>query len=108
MGWKLGFGCVLRLSQQLEQGILLILLSGMRLSPLSTVDATVLMYQPHMIDDGDCGAVGRIKIGRGNRSTRRKPAPLPRCPPQIRLWTALLLLFCQTSIAFSFPVICMM
>jgi hypothetical protein len=28
-----------------------------------------------MIDDDDCGASGGIKIGRGNRSTRRKPAP---------------------------------
>jgi hypothetical protein len=36
-----------------------------------------------MIDDGDCGAIGGIKIGRGNRSTRRKPAPAPLCPPQI-------------------------
>jgi hypothetical protein len=24
-----------------------------------------------------------MKIGMGNRSTRRKPAPVPRCPPQI-------------------------
>jgi hypothetical protein len=24
-----------------------------------------------MIDDGDCGAIGGMKIGRGNRSTRR-------------------------------------
>jgi hypothetical protein len=30
-----------------------------------------------MIDEGDCGAVGGMKIGRGNRSTRRKPAPAP-------------------------------
>jgi hypothetical protein len=28
------------------------------------------------------GAVGGI-IGRGNRSTRRKSAPVPFCPPQI-------------------------
>jgi hypothetical protein len=34
-----------------------------------------------MIDD-ECGAVGGI-IGRGNRSTRRKPAPVPLCPLQI-------------------------
>jgi hypothetical protein len=26
-----------------------------------------------------------MKIGRGNRSTRRKPAPTPLCPPQIPL-----------------------
>jgi hypothetical protein len=36
-----------------------------------------------MIDEGGCGAIGGIKIGRGNRSTRRKPAPAPLCPPQI-------------------------
>jgi hypothetical protein len=36
-----------------------------------------------MIDDGDCGAIGEKNIVRGNRSTRRKPAPAPLCPPQI-------------------------
>jgi hypothetical protein len=36
-----------------------------------------------MIDDGDCGAVGGMRIGRGNRITRRKPAPVSLCPPQI-------------------------
>jgi hypothetical protein len=35
-----------------------------------------------MIDD-ECGAVGGMRIGRGNRSTRRKPASVPLCPPQI-------------------------
>jgi hypothetical protein len=30
-----------------------------------------------MIDDDECGAVGGIRIGRGNRSTRRKPDPVP-------------------------------
>jgi hypothetical protein len=24
-----------------------------------------------------------MRIGRGNRSTQRKPAPVPLCPPQI-------------------------
>jgi hypothetical protein len=33
--------------------------------------------------DYDDGEVGGTKIGRGNRSTRRKPAPAPLCPPQI-------------------------
>jgi hypothetical protein len=33
----------------------------------------------------DCGAIGGMKIGRGKRSTRRKPAPAPLCPPQIPL-----------------------
>jgi hypothetical protein len=53
-----------------------------RLSPLGTSAAVGLLYQPRMIDD-DYGAVGGIIIGRGNRSTRRKPAPVPLCPPQI-------------------------
>jgi hypothetical protein len=44
-----------------------------------------LLYQPHMIGEGDCGAIGGMNIGRGNRNTRRKPAPAPLCPPQIPL-----------------------
>jgi hypothetical protein len=38
-----------------------------------------------MIDEGDYGAIGGMNIGRGNRSTQRKPAPAPFCPPQIPL-----------------------
>jgi hypothetical protein len=38
---------------------------------------------PQMIDEGDCGAIGGMRIGRGNQSTLRKPAPAPLCPPQI-------------------------
>jgi hypothetical protein len=34
------------------------------------------------MDDDECGAVGGM-IVKGNRSTRRKPAPVPLCPPQI-------------------------
>jgi hypothetical protein len=44
-----------------------------------------LLYQLRMIDnydDDECGAVDEI-IGRGNRSTQRKPAPVPLCSPQI-------------------------
>jgi hypothetical protein len=41
-----------------------------------------LLYQRRMIDD-DCGAVGGMRIGSRNRSTWRKPAPVPPCPPQI-------------------------
>jgi hypothetical protein len=54
-----------------------------------------LLYQLQMIDDGDCGAIGAMKIGRGNRCTRRKPTPVPLCPPKIphdltwvRTWAA--------------------
>jgi hypothetical protein len=63
-----------------------IIVSGVRLSPLGIEPTTGLLYQPQMIDDGDCGETGGMKIGRGNRSdrsTRRKPASAPLCPPQI-------------------------
>jgi hypothetical protein len=50
---------------------------------LGTTATTGLLYQPPMIGEGDCGEIGGMKIGRGNQSTRRKPAPAPLCPPQI-------------------------
>jgi hypothetical protein len=67
----------------LPRVIIIIIISGVRLSPLGTAATTGLLYQPQMIDDGDCGEIGGMKIGRGNRSTRRKPAPAPLCPPHI-------------------------
>jgi hypothetical protein len=47
-----------------------------------------LVARPLLTVPGDCedGEVGGINgFGRGNRSTRRKPAPKPVCPPQIPL-----------------------
>jgi hypothetical protein len=41
-----------------------------------------LLYQLRMIDD-ECRGVHGMRIGRGNRSTRREPVPVPLCPPQI-------------------------
>jgi hypothetical protein len=38
---------------------------------LSTAATTGLLYQPRMIGDGDCTEIGGMKIGRGNRNTRR-------------------------------------
>jgi hypothetical protein len=32
--------------------------------------------------DYDDGEIGGMMINRGNRSTRKKPAPVPLCPPQ--------------------------
>jgi hypothetical protein len=49
---------------------------------LGTAATSGLLYKPQMIDEGDCGAIGGMKISRGNRSTRRKPAPAPLCTPQ--------------------------
>jgi hypothetical protein len=41
---------------------------------------TGLLYQPRMIDD-ECGAVGGMRIGKGNRSTRRKLTTLSTANP---------------------------
>jgi hypothetical protein len=60
----------------------LVSLGGVTLSPLGTSATVGLLYQRRMIDD-DYGAVGGMRFGRGNRSTRRKPAPVPLCPPPI-------------------------
>jgi hypothetical protein len=78
-----------------------IIVSGVRLSPLGTAATTEIFYQPQMIDDGDCGAISGMKIWRGNRSTQRKPAPAPLCPPHIphdqtRARTRAGLVFCHT------------
>jgi hypothetical protein len=40
----------------------LIILNGVRLSPLGTAATTDLFYQPQMTDDGDCGAIGRMRL----------------------------------------------
>jgi hypothetical protein len=75
--------------------IIFFVISGVGLSPLGTAATSGQLYKPQMIDDGDCGAIGGMKIGRGNRSTRKKPALGPLCPPQIphdqtraRTWAA--------------------
>jgi hypothetical protein len=39
-------------------------------------------HQPRRMDDDECGTVGGM-IGSGNRSTRRKLAPLLSCPQEI-------------------------
>jgi hypothetical protein len=64
----------------------IIILSGVRLSPLGIAANIGLLYQPQMIDGGDCGAIRGMKIGRGNRNSWRKSAPVPLCPPQIPTW----------------------
>jgi hypothetical protein len=49
-----------------------------RLSPLGTA-ATVWPIVP--ATDDDCGAIGGMRIGRGNRSTRTKPPQIPHSWP---------------------------
>jgi hypothetical protein len=54
-----------------------------KLGPLGT-SATEWPIVP-VPGDYDDGEIRGIKIGRGNRRTRRKPALVPLCPPQIPL-----------------------
>jgi hypothetical protein len=61
--------------------IIIIISHGVRLSPLGTSATIGLLYQPRMTDGDDYGAVSGMRIGRGKRSTQRKPAPVPLCPP---------------------------
>jgi hypothetical protein len=50
------------------------------LGPLGTAATNrPIVPAPGDYDDGEIGGI----IGRGNRSTRRKPAAVPLCPPQI-------------------------
>jgi hypothetical protein len=47
--------------------------------PLGTAAANrPIVLAPGDYDDRESGGI----IGKGNRSTRRKPAPVPLCPPQ--------------------------
>jgi hypothetical protein len=52
---------------------------GVHLGPLATAATNrSIVPAPGDYDDGEIGGM----IGKGNRSTRRKPAPAPLCPPQ--------------------------
>jgi hypothetical protein len=52
---------------------------GVQLGPLSTAATnSPIVPAPGDYDDGEIGGM----IGRGNRSTRRKPTPVPHCPSQ--------------------------
>jgi hypothetical protein len=57
---------------RMNASVIDIILSGVRLSPLGNAATTGLLYQSQMIYDGDCGAIGRMRMGRGNGSTRIK------------------------------------
>jgi hypothetical protein len=51
----------------------------MQLGPLCTAATNrPIVPAPSDYDDGEIGGM----IGKVNRSTQRKPAPLPLCPPQ--------------------------
>jgi hypothetical protein len=52
---------------------------GVRLGPLGTAATNrPIVPAPGDYDEGEIGGM----IGKGNRSTRRKPVSVPLCPPQ--------------------------
>jgi hypothetical protein len=52
---------------------------GVQLGPLGTAATNrPIVPAPGDHNDGDIGEM----VSRGNRSTQRKPAPVPLCPPQ--------------------------
>jgi hypothetical protein len=54
---------------------------GVQLRPLGTASTNrPIVPAPGDYDDGE---IGGMMIGKKNRSTRRKPAPVSLCPPQI-------------------------
>jgi hypothetical protein len=53
---------------------------GIQLGPLGTAASSRPIVLT--LGDYDDGEIGGMMIGRGNQSTRRKPAPMPLCPPQ--------------------------
>jgi hypothetical protein len=61
---------------------IIIILSAVRVSPLGTAATSGLLYQTRIVDDV-CAAIGGIRIGRGKRSARRKPALVLLCLPQV-------------------------
>jgi hypothetical protein len=77
---------VLRM-QTVDKGFFVVPWGGVTLSPHGT-SASTWPIVPALDDDDDndeeyeCGAV-TMKIGRGNRSTQRRLAPVSLCPPQI-------------------------
>jgi hypothetical protein len=56
---------------------------GVQLSPLGTAATNrTIVPGPGDYDDGE---IGGIMIWKGNRSTRRKPTPVPLCTPQTQM-----------------------
>jgi hypothetical protein len=60
---------------------------------LGSAATTVLLYQPWMIGDGECGEIGGMKIGRGSRPQRhfvhhKSHMTRPRFEPGPPRWEA--------------------
>jgi hypothetical protein len=60
--------------------LIVIVGGGVQFGPLDTASTNrSIVPAPGNYDDGE---TDRVMIGRGNRSTRRKPVPVSLCPPQ--------------------------
>jgi hypothetical protein len=68
-------------NQTFESFLIGIVGGGVQLGPLGTA-ATIRPIVPAP-GDYDDGEIGGMMIGRRSRNTRKKPAPVPLCPPQI-------------------------
>jgi hypothetical protein len=56
---------------------------GVQLGPLGIAPANrPIVPAPGDYEDGE---IGGMIVGKGNRRTRRKPAPVPLCPPQTHM-----------------------
>jgi hypothetical protein len=76
---------VIAYEQKMEDIFFLICLVGVESNWVHSARRPLIgLFQPAP-GDYDGGECGGMKIGRGNRSTRREPAPAPLCPPQIPL-----------------------
>jgi hypothetical protein len=78
-----------------------------RLSPLCTSTTVCMLYQPWIMDDNECRTIGGM-LGRGNRSTRRKPTPVLFVHyksfmtwPELRHGAPPSVLFCAVRAGFS-------
>jgi hypothetical protein len=68
-----------RLPSNLLPTLFFIVGGGVQLGPVDTAATNrPIVLAPGDYDDADIDGI----IGRGNRSTRRKLAPVPLCPPQ--------------------------
>jgi hypothetical protein len=72
--------------RSVAHGFLIYIVGGGGVSLLGPLDTSAtkwpIVSAPGDYDDRE---FDRMKIGRGNRSSRRKLAPAPLCPPQIPL-----------------------
>jgi hypothetical protein len=69
--------------------------SGVEPSPLLLWPLIGLLHLPSMTDGDDCGGISGVNEWQGNRSTTKKPSPVPLCPLQVqhyltraRTWTS--------------------